>query len=339
MAGKRTQNCKNARIITDNLPQIISDILVILIEIVEGLTDGLIDWLDSDEGLEKLLSLLLQIQKSLEKLVSKALTKLVDMLDKHKGDFAKFLADSMASANRTLPVILKAVLKLITAIVESVAGAFEDESFINSIVESIEKTIDAVIAILPRFIGAIIKLIINIISAIVPKLPEIIMYVVSAIAKALPSMAGDIAKALSGGIAKIFSSIFTKDFWIDTLKSFGTVLKDIVKSAFSGFSSSSGGFDIMGILDPIGIRHWFADGTQNASAGLSVVGEAGPELVRFRGGEQVINNKNTQKLLSGANGNTNNFNVTFNNLQDTSAFAMMNQFKQYNRQMAINGII
>ena len=328
-----------ARIITDNLPQIISDILVILIEIVEGLTDGLIDWLDSDEGLEKLLSLLLQIQKSLEKLVSRALTKLVDMLDKHKGDFAKFLADSMASANRTLPVILRAVLQLITAIVEAVAGAFEDEGFINSIVESIEKTIDAVIAILPRFIGAIIKLVVNIISAIVPKLPEIIMYVVTEIAKALPSMAGQIASSLAGGIAKIFTSIFTKDFWVDMLKSFGSALGEIIKSAFSGFSGSGGGFDIMGFIDPIGIRNWFADGTQNAPAGLSVVGEAGPELVKFRGGEQVINNKNTQKLLSGANGNTNNFNVTFNNLKDTSAFAMMNQFKQYNRQMAINGII
>jgi hypothetical protein len=38
-------------------------------------------------------------------------------------------------------------------------------------------------------------------------------------------------------------------------------------------------------------------------------------------------------------GTTINQNVTFNNLQDTTAYAMMNQFKQYNRQMAINGVI
>ena len=54
----------------------------------------------------------------------------------------------------------------------------------------------------------------------------------------------------------------------------------------------------------------------------------------------VMNNRATNKALaSGINGSTNNFNVTFNNTQDTTAFAMMSQLKQYNRQMAINGII
>ena len=82
-----------------------------------------------------------------------------------------------------------------------------------------------------------------------------------------------------------------------------------------------------------------ATGTQSASKGLTLVGEAGPELVNFRGGEQVLNNRNTNKALAGMSGNTNNFNVTFNNLNDTTAYAMMSQLKQYNRQMAINGII
>jgi ABC-type transporter Mla subunit MlaD len=83
----------------------------------------------------------------------------------------------------------------------------------------------------------------------------------------------------------------------------------------------------------------YATGTNNALSGLHLVGEAGPELVRFRGGEQVINAGNTQKALEGMGGTTINQNVTFNNLQDTTAYAMMNQFKQYNRQMAINGVI
>lgn len=83
----------------------------------------------------------------------------------------------------------------------------------------------------------------------------------------------------------------------------------------------------------------YAIGTNNALSGLHLVGEAGPELVRFRGGEQVLNANNTQKALEGIGGTTINQNVTFNNLQDTTAYAMMNQFKQYNRQMAINGVI
>ena len=72
---------------------------------------------------------------------------------------------------------------------------------------------------------------------------------------------------------------------------------------------------------------------------MTLVGEAGPELVNFHGGEQVLNNRNTQKALDNMGGNTNNFNVTFNNLQDTTAFAMMQQLKAYNRQMAINGVL
>jgi SLT domain-containing protein len=82
----------------------------------------------------------------------------------------------------------------------------------------------------------------------------------------------------------------------------------------------------------------YATGSQSVRKGIALVGEAGPELVRFRGGEQVLNAKNTQKVLSGA-GTSNNFNVTFNNLQDTTAFALMQQLKQYNRTLAINGII
>ena len=83
----------------------------------------------------------------------------------------------------------------------------------------------------------------------------------------------------------------------------------------------------------------YAIGTNNAMGGLHLVGEAGPELVRFRGGEQVLNSHNTQKALEGMGGTTINQNVTFNNLQDTTAYAMMNQFKQYNRSLAINGVI
>lgn len=81
----------------------------------------------------------------------------------------------------------------------------------------------------------------------------------------------------------------------------------------------------------------YATGTDNATAGLHLVGEAGPELVRFSGGEQVFNANETKDILNGAGGN--NFNVTFNNMQDTSAFTMLQQMKQWQRDMAINGVI
>ena len=82
-----------------------------------------------------------------------------------------------------------------------------------------------------------------------------------------------------------------------------------------------------------------ATGTDNAQRGIALVGEAGPELVRFNGGEQVLNNRNTQKVLAGIGNSGNTFNVTFNNTMDTTAYAMMSQLKQYNRQLSINGVI
>lgn len=82
----------------------------------------------------------------------------------------------------------------------------------------------------------------------------------------------------------------------------------------------------------------YANGTNNATRGLHIVGEAGPELVNFRGGEQVLNNRNTQKALACVDGG-NTFNVVFNNTADTTAYAMMSQLRQYNREMAINGVL
>lgn len=86
-----------------------------------------------------------------------------------------------------------------------------------------------------------------------------------------------------------------------------------------------------------GLKFW-ASGTNNAPKGLAIVGEAGPELVNFRGGEQVLNAGNTQKALNSGN-HENVFNVTFNNLQDTTAFQMMSQLKQYQRNLAFSGVL
>lgn len=63
-----------------------------------------------------------------------------------------------------------------------------------------------------------------------------------------------------------------------------------------------------GILDAIGGDvGGYEKGTLSASPGWHMVGEAGPELVRFRGGEQVKNARDTQEHLG------DNRNVTLNN--------------------------
>lgn len=344
-----------SNIIVDNLPQMIDDLVII----IEELVDGVIEWLDSDEGLEKLLELILKIQKAVEKFVTKNLDKLVDMLSKHIDDFSNFLAESMTSANNTLPKLTDAVLKLIGVIIKAVAGAFKNQEFIDSIVYAIVEMTNSIMDNLPEIIGAIVDLILAIINALAPRLPEIIIAFVDKLAETIPKIVDQLVDSLASGIGQIFKGlferIFTWDFWVDALKTLGEVLTQIVADVFSGglASLSGGAGNVTGnVAGDIGLGlatggvsylghlfGWWAKGTNNAPAGLSVVGEAGPELVRFRGGEQVINNRNTQKLLSDAGGKTINQSITFNNIKDTSAYAMMNQLKQYNRQMAINGVI
>ncbi len=347
------------KLFTDNLPRMVEDLVIIIEELTDGVIDALMDWLDSDEGLSKLLKLIVKIQKALEKLISKNLDKLADSLAKHTDDFADFLAESMTSANNTLPKLINAVLKIIGAVIQAVADAFKNQEFIDSIINAIIEMTNSIMDNLPRIIGSIVQLIVNIIVALAPRLPEIIMALVNGLADAIPKCIGQIVSGLAKGIGQIFKGlferIFTWDFWKDALQTLGEVLTQIVADVFSGgLASLSGGAgsvtgntagDIGLGLATGGISYlghifgWWAKGTNNAPAGLSVVGEAGPELVRFRGGEQVINNRNTQKLLSDAGGKTINQSITFNNIKDTSAYAMMNQLKQYNRQMAINSII
>ena len=135
-------------------------------------------------------------------------------------------------------------------------------------------------------------------------------------------------QAISDKIAEIMGSgrMFTTD-----------ELHEIRRDLSYAYESAT---NRMGTIDEIlnSVFSGYATGTQNATAGLHLVGEAGPELVRFNGGEQVFNANDTKDILSGGNMG-NNFNVTFVNTQDTTAMAMMNQLRQYNRELAINGIL
>ena len=149
----------------------------------------------------------------------------------------------------------------------------------------------------------------------------------------------DILNSSGSAFAKITNSVANL---VKQLKNLIKAVNNATSALFGG--GAGGGLDAGDVVTAIltgGVSLLFrhAKGTNNAQKGLSLVGEAGPELVRFNGGEQVLNSHNTEKALANMGGNTNNFNVTFNNLQDTTAFRMMQQLKAYNRQMAINGVI
>lgn len=341
--------------IGDNLPEMVDDLLYILESVVGGALDGLLKWLDEEDGFNTIFKIVLSVQKSVEKFVTEGLDNIVTVIENHIDDFANFLAESMASANRTLPSLIKSILRLINAIIQAIAKAFENEDFQNSIVESIEGVVSAIVEIAPKLVTSIVKLIFAIINAIVPKLPEILLKIMQEITGTLSGNISELVSEFSKGLMTLFKKTMTFEFWRDVLQGLVQALGTIVESAFGGiasaFESDSStqtgsqagdvalGFATGGISTLGHALGWWAKGTNNAPAGLSVVGEAGPELIKFRGGEQVLNNRNTNKALANMGGSTNNFNVTFNNLHDTTAFAMMNQLKQYNRQMAINGIM
>ena len=215
----------------------------------------------------------------------------------------------------------------------------------------------------------ILQPIINLLQSTFSGLGELIMNSMNAslqnvinILNTLGSITINLTNSIFGGLKVMVDSstesmkvlgkvtIATMGAIVKTMADVHNILRDIIKSVTTikvwtpWQTYEIGGVDIGTVSAPdisgyIDLINAFAKGTDNAPKGLALVGEAGPELVNFNGGEQVLNNRNTNKALEGMGTKTNNFNVTFNNLQDTSAYAMMNQLKQYNRQMAINGIL
>ncbi|MCR4714836.1 MAG: phage tail tape measure protein [Treponemataceae bacterium] len=147
---------------------------------------------------------------------------------------------------------------------------------------------------------------------------------------------GDFVKNIFGGDdTSSYSDVYTKEM----KDKVGKAIQELRTEGFSedeiyNWLNSRG----LAAYAPVAEFRGYAVGTESAMRGLAIVGESGPELVRFRGGEQVLNARNTQKALQGMNGTTINQSVTFNNLADTTAYAMMNQLRQYNRQLAINGV-
>jgi hypothetical protein len=207
------------------------------------------------------------------------------------------------------------------------------DGIINSlpqILETMNVLAEKLAEVLPDIIQKIIDLFIGIL-----KQPEKVAQFVVTLIKmfveifnVLIKNIGPLLEALLPAIAQIIWEIIKAlpDILVSTAKSMGEGIKGVGKAV--------GGF-----FKDLFTGKLFASGTDNAPKGLAIVGEAGPELVNFRGGEQVLNNHNTQKALAGIGNSGNTFNVTFNNTMDTTAYAMMSQLRQYNRELAINGVI
>ena len=337
-----------SNIILNNSDAIINNLTVL----VKNIINGIANWVTSG-GWQDILNALLVIQTAIENAIADNMEEIANTIREMLPALIDFLVKSISSASKTLGKIAKSLLPLIADLINAIIDVITSD-------EVVEASIDAIAGLIEGLIPAVVKLI----TKAIPKLitfsliklpsytPRIIRGVIDGLIKGSKNINwADTALEMFRGFFEALTDIFqhgfadaVKDGIQEMLSGFKKLLKKIreVIDAYNEVTEDNPALRV-GLAIATGglseIPHWFAKGTNNAPAGLSVVGEAGPELVKFRGGEQVLNSHNTEKALANMGGNTNNFNVTFNNLQDTTAFRMMQQLKAYNRQMAINGVI
>ena len=290
--------------------------------------------------------------------ISTALDKLLVFEDKVLTFFVETLPQLPAffdSALQSVAVLLENVLQIVTP--ERIAGIITDimkivadygPQIIGMIADVVTNMIDGIINSLPQILETmnvlaeklaevlpdLVQKIIDLFIGILKQPEKVAQFVVTLIKmfveifNVLIKNIGPLLEALLPAIAQIIWEI---------IKALPDILKSTAKAMGEGIKGV--GKAIGGFFKDLFTGKLFANGTPSAPKGLAIVGEAGPELVNFRGGEQVLNNRNTQKALAGMGYNGNTFNVTFNNTMDTTAYAMMSQLKQYNRQLSINGVI
>ena len=327
-----------------------------IIKLIVALIDNIVDFLFSDEIFEASIDVTIAFIEALAEellpklayLIPKIIIKVIGFIVKNLPKLIKGIIDGIIQGfvkTNWVEVIKQCFMGFIDAFkdlfgIHSPSTLFESfgEYMIEGLILGIQGMADA--------LNSVLQPIYNLVVNIFGQIGNIITSSISVSFSGLTSLLGGI----NSGIAQITNSVANL---INSLANLISTANQAVSALnpLSGGSSGGGGSSSDNLftnpsnpanwLDPIGVRHWFgfANGSQNVPKGLSIVGEAGPELVRFRGGEQVLNNRNTNKALENMGGKTNNFNVTFNNLQDTTAFNMMQQLKAYNRQMAINGVI
>ncbi|WCK24159.1 tape measure protein [Agrobacterium pusense] len=117
--------------------------------------------------------------------------------------------------------------------------------------------------------------------------------------------AKDVTRGIIDGFVEGASAA---DILADSLKKIGNALiDDVLNSIFKVNNAAGGGGFLSGLFSlfggggggfPSAPLPMYASGTSSAKSGLALVGEKGPELVRFSGGEQVIPNHRLASALS-----------------------------------------
>lgn len=266
----------------------------------------------------------------------------------------------------TITGIGNAISSVFSTIVNSVKNAVSNignaiSSIGKGLVDGVKNTITGIGNGISSVFSAIVSKVGGFVSDIGSK--------IASIGSSVASLGSNIWNGLTNGISSVTSTVS------NTVKNMGSAVGDAVKSGFNtairginsvikkindalsftfpGWHLKIGGGSILGHKLPSVTIGWddkkfslnlpsipeLAIGTPNALRGLTLVGEKGPELVDFRGGERVYNNHNTEKMLANAGSKSNSFNIVFNNTSQTTAFTIMRELKKYNRELAFNGVL
>lgn len=303
------------------LPKIIPRLVDGIVMLAEGLLDALLELLDDDEAMERLVdAIVYAIQRIFESIL------------------------------KNLPKIIKAIVKiiwyLIKAIVKAIISCIKDTDW-KGVWNAIKDWFGEIWSKIKSWFSSLW----DTVKGWFENIGNHIKNFFGAIGDWFKSFFGKIKEWASSawdGIKSFFSAIgdWFSDIW-DTIVGWVEKIGDKMGEFFGLFSrdnQSTGSHVAKGVLGALtGGISWlftgFADGTENAPKGLAMVGEEGPELINFRGGEQVIPAPQTKQILqSGASGGS-IFNVTFNNTVDTTAFTMMKQMKGWQRSLAFNAVI
>ena len=316
--------------VTKEMPRIVKNILKLMVSVFKGISTGI------KNNLPAMVETVVEIMKMI-------ITEIPNIL----------------------PEIIDGIIVLFDGILDAVEELMNDQSSMKILTDGIATIIQKLFEFAVKNLPQMLKILVVGIRSLAESLVKAVISIFTetdwgGVWNEFKRIGGEflsgIWEGIKGGaswlwekIKEFFSSIwewisgFFADLW-EKIKGAVQGIIDGIKNALNSVGNFFGnvGSGIKNFFGNIGsgIKSFFgfAEGTDNAPAGVALVGEEGPELVRFRGGEQVVPAPQTRQILSGGNSGS-VFNVTFNNTQDTTAFAMMRQMKGWQRSLAFNAVI
>lgn len=362
--------------INSNAGQIIKD----LTDLITGIVSAIADFVKNG-GWKVLLNALLNIFYAINRSIIDNIPMIVDTIIDMLPDVVNAIVAMIVEINKSSVKILKPIARLVVKIVSSIIDILTNPDMIQTAVEVAIALFEAIVTeIIPQLPKLVIQLVKGLILAfakinwmsVVKEIfkafingikslfgihsPSTLFQsfgsmMVQGLVNGLKNIWGNVSGIFSnlvGNIGNVFSNIGsvignamsnifnTVSSWVSSignkLSSIGSGISSVASKVGSGISSG---------VSKVKSFFSFATGTVSAPNGLAVVGERGPELVNFKGGEQVINADNTRKMLAGAGNNStsNSFNITFNNTSQTTAYTVMREMRRYGRELAFNGVL